>query len=205
VWRFRAALKASIHCPSRQKPQVREVEMDFETFLTKDGMRSVTQAYYERFIKASAELGQFADAISARLKNQQVKGDRFKSGSRSARTWKATRNLRAAERYLRKAAAAMEDQHGDFVHHVLELAERRELAELQRQQKRDRPSIPPGQVAQSLEASIRHFGSVQQGASPQVGGYYLPPSPAPQAYPRAVGAEDLDFGPEDFFGQAGSQ
>ncbi|MFI1386667.1 hypothetical protein [Embleya sp. NPDC020886] len=135
--------------------------MNINDLFTDQGLRAFTQERRDLHLKDAREYGQLADIIRRRLEQTPIEGDGLWAARLRAR--RVYRHLRVMERQSARAAARSEALYTTYVHHVLDVPQRREVEQARRDQRRavrqdrrlDRRRAAGSVVAGSLGQSAR--------------------------------------------------
>ena len=143
--------------------------MDINQIFTEAGMRQTSSEWRDQHMEDARQYGQISDIIQSRLAQQHIDGDGRFSARRRAR--KVSKQVKRMAKASQKAAAAAEALYGSFVNEVVELPQRRELAEARRAERRQRRvAVAGGLVAKSLNKSTASLNGVPAEEFPQVSG-----------------------------------
>lgn len=181
--------------------------MDINKLFTEDGMRDFTNGQRDLHMEDASQYAQIGDVVRRRVQNMPIEGDRWTWWATKRRAWKVARQVRTMEKGAKLSATGAEGLYTVFKYEVLDLPERRESAELRRQERQDRRAVRKGRAgggsiaaraAKSLDKSTAHFTGLTSvnGQNPQGVGFL---DAEPSYYPMAAGAEGQPTGVADFF------
>lgn len=179
--------------------------MDINRLFTEPGMRAFTDDQRDLHMRDASQYAQIGDIIRRRVENTPIDGDRWTWWNTKVRAWKVSRQVKTMEKGAKLSAAGAEGLYTVFKHEVLELPERREVAEARRQERREvrKGSRGGGSIAaraaKSLDKSAAHFNGLTSinGVPDARQPDFLDAEPS--YYPMAAGAEGQPTGVADFF------
>ncbi|MFE4055572.1 hypothetical protein ACFXP3_04545 [Streptomyces sp. NPDC059096] len=176
--------------------------MDINALFTDEGLRAFTATVRDQHVRDAQQYGQIADIVRRRLEQTPVEGDRWMS--KKIRAWKVSRQLRAMQKASGDAASKAEALYATYVNEVLELPQRRALAEARKlERKSGRQAAVGSAVAKSLNKTAASLGTPQEqvpGAVPQARPTeFVPPDTPWEQWPMAAGGERPTSTINDYF------
>ena len=134
-----------------------------------EGLRAFTATVRDQHVRDAQQYGQIADIVRSRLQQTPIEGDRWLS--KRLRAWKVARQLKAMQKASGEAASKAEALYATYVNEVLELPQRRAVAEAKRlERKSGRQAAVGAAVAGSLNRTVTALNTPQEqsgGAVPQ--------------------------------------
>lgn len=149
--------------------------MDINALFTDEGLRAFTATVRDQHVRDAQQYGQIADIVRRRLEQTPIEGDRWMA--KRLRAWKVARQLKAMQKASGEAASKAEALYATYVNEVLELPQRRAVAEAKKlERKQGRQAAVGGAVAKSLDKTVTSLNAPQGQA----------PGAVPQARPAGV-------------------
>ncbi|MGW6602430.1 hypothetical protein [Streptomyces sp. NPDC055036] len=176
--------------------------MDINALFTDEGLRAFTATVRDQHVRDAQQYGQIADIVRRRLEQTPIEGDRWMA--KKLRAWKVARQLRAMQKASGEAASKAEALYATYVNEVLELPQRRAVAEAKKlERKQGRQAAVGAAVASSLNKTVTSLNSPQEqasGAVPQArpAEFVAPDNPWNQ-WPMAAGGERPTSSINDYF------
>ncbi|MGW2689477.1 hypothetical protein ACWC6I_40750 [Streptomyces sp. NPDC001414] len=176
--------------------------MDINALFTDEGLRAFTATVRDQHVRDAQQYGQIADIVRRRLEQTPIEGDRWMS--KKIRAWKVSRQLKAMQKASGEAASKAEALYATYVNEVLELPQRRAVAEAKKlERKNSRQAAASAAVASSLNKTVTSLNSPQEqaaGAVPQArpAEFVAPDNPWNQ-WPMAAGGERPTSTINDYF------
>ncbi|MFG3142446.1 hypothetical protein ACGFZA_40345 [Streptomyces sp. NPDC048211] len=153
--------------------------MDINALFTDEGLRAFTATVRDQHVRDAQQYGQIADIVRRRLEQTPIEGDRWMA--KKIRAWKVSRQLKAMQKASGEAASKAEALYATYVNEVLELPQRRAVAEAKKlERKNSRQTAVGAAVASSLNKTVTSLNSPQEQA----------PDTVPQARPAEFVAPD---------------
>ncbi|MFH8873139.1 hypothetical protein [Streptomyces griseus] len=182
--------------------------MDINALFTDEGLRAFTQTVRDQHVRDAQQYGQIADIVRRRLEQTPIEGDRWLS--KRLRAWKVARQLKAMQKASGEAAAKAEALYATYVNEVLELPQRRAVAEAKRlERKQGRQAAVGAAVAGSLNRTVSALNTPQEQPTGQVpqarpAEFVTPQSPFEQ-WPMAASGERPTSTINDYFAKGEAQ
>ncbi|MFE5901200.1 hypothetical protein ACFQ67_27800 [Streptomyces sp. NPDC056488] len=180
--------------------------MDINALFTDEGLRAFTATVRDQHVRDAQQYGQIADIVRRRLEQTPIEGDRWMA--KKLRAWKVSRQLRAMQKASGEAASKAEALYATYVNEVLELPQRRAVAEAKKlERKNGRQAAVGAAVASSLNRTVTALTPQEQvlGAVPQARpAEFVTPDNPWQQWPMAAGGERPTASINDYF-QKGEQ
>lgn len=176
--------------------------MDINALFTDEGLRAFTATVRDQHVRDAQQYGQIADIVRRRLEQTPIEGDRWMA--KKIRAWKVSRQLRAMQRASGEAASKAEALYATYVNEVLELPQRRAVAQAKKlERKNGRQAAVGAAVAKSLDKTVTSLNAPQEhapGAVPQArpAEFVAPDNPWNQ-WPMAAGGERPTSTINDYF------
>lgn len=176
--------------------------MDINALFTDEGLRAFTATVRDQHVRDAQQYGQIADIVRRRLEQTPIEGDRWMA--KKIRAWKVSRQLKAMQKASGEAASKAEALYATYVNEVLELPQRRAVAEAKRlERKNGRQAAVGAAVASSLNKTVTSLNASQEqgpGAVPQArpAEFVAPDNPWNQ-WPIAAGGERPTSTINDYF------
>ncbi|MFI5945558.1 hypothetical protein ACIBCB_35675 [Streptomyces uncialis] len=176
--------------------------MDINALFTDEGLRAFTATVRDQHVRDAQQYGQIADIVRRRLEQTPVDGDRWMA--KKLRAWKVSRQLRAMQKASGEAASKAEALYATYVNEVLELPQRRAVAQARKAERKNGRQAAVGvAVAKSLDKTVISLGAPQE----QVPGAAGPARPAEfvaadnpwNQWPMAAGGERPTSSINDYF------
>jgi hypothetical protein len=166
--------------------------MDINALFTDEGLRAFTATVRDQHVRDAQQYGQIADIVRRRLEQTPIEGDRWMS--KKLRAWKVSRQLRAMQKASGEAASKAEALYATYVNEVLELPQRRAVAEAKKlERKNGRQAAVGAAVAKSLDKTVTALNTPQEqvpGAVPQARpAEFVTPDNPWQQWPMTAGGE----------------
>jgi hypothetical protein len=176
--------------------------MDINALFTDEGLRAFTATVRDQHVRDAQQYGQIADIVRRRLEQTPIDGDRWMS--KKLRAWKVSRQLKAMQKASGEAASKAEALYATYVNEVLELPQRREVAEAKKlKRKQGRQAALGAAVANSLDRTVTSLGAPQEqvpGAVPQARpAEFVDPDNPWNQWPMAAGGEQAPRTINDYF------
>ncbi|MGO1025675.1 hypothetical protein ACTOXX_34435 [Streptomyces rubiginosohelvolus] len=176
--------------------------MDINALFTDEGLRAFTATVRDQHVRDAQQYGQIADIVRSRLQQTPIDGDRWMA--KRLRAWKVARQLKAMQKASTEAAAKAEALYATYVNEVLELPQRRAVAEAKRlERKQGRQAAVGAAVAGSLNRTVTALNTPQEqpgGTVPQVRpAEFVAPDNPWQQWPMAAGGERPTSTINDYF------
>ncbi|MFD8961422.1 hypothetical protein AMK17_37840 [Streptomyces sp. CB00072] len=176
--------------------------MDINALFTDEGLRNFTATVRDQHVRDAQQYGQIADIVRRRLEQTPIEGDRWMA--KRLRAWKVARQLKAMQKASGEAASKAEALYATYVNEVLELPQRRAVAEAKKlERKNGRQAAVGAAVAGSLNRTVTALNTPQEqpaGTVPQArpAEFVAPESPFGQ-WPMAAGGERPTSTINDYF------
>ncbi|MEU8949673.1 hypothetical protein [Streptomyces sp. NPDC048489] len=176
--------------------------MDINALFTDEGLRAFTATVRDQHVRDAQQYGQIADIVRRRLEQTPIEGDRWMA--KKIRAWKVSRQLKAMQKASGEAASKAEALYATYVNEVLELPQRRAVAEAKKlERKNSRQTAVGAAVASSLNKTVTSLNSPQEqvpGTVPQArpAEFVAPDNPWNQ-WPMAAGGERPTSTINDYF------
>lgn len=176
--------------------------MDINALFTDEGLRAFTATVRDQHVRDAQQYGQIADIVRRRLEQTPIDGDRWLS--KRLRAWKVARQLKAMQKASGEAASKAEALYATYVNEVLELPQRRAVAEAKKlERKNGRQAAVGAAVAGSLNRTVTALNTPQEQPTGQVpqarpAEFVTPESPFEQ-WPMAAGGERPTSTINDYF------
>ncbi|MEQ4611511.1 hypothetical protein ABMX48_36875 [Streptomyces cavourensis] len=182
--------------------------MDINALFTDEGLRAFTATVRDQHVRDAQQYGQIADIVRRRLEQTPVEGDRWLS--KRLRAWKVARQLRAMQKASTEAASKAEALYATYVNEVLELPQRRAVAEAKRlERKSGRKAAVGAAVAGSLNRTVTALNTPQEqpaSTAPQARpAEFVTPDNPWQQWPMAAGGERPPSTINDYFAKGDGQ
>ncbi|MGC5543687.1 hypothetical protein ACPYPE_23740 [Streptomyces griseus] len=182
--------------------------MDINALFTDEGLRAFTATVRDQHVRDAQQYGQIADIVRSRLQQTPIDGDRWMA--KRLRAWKVARQLKAMQKASTEAAAKAEALYATYVNEVLELPQRRAIAEAKRlERKQGRQAAVGAAVAGSLNRTVTALNTPQEqpGATvPQARpAEFVTPDNPWQQWPMAAGGERPTNTINDYFAKGDGQ
>ncbi|ALC32319.1 hypothetical protein [Streptomyces sp. CFMR 7] len=182
--------------------------MDINALFTDEGLRAFTATVRDQHIRDAQQYGQIADIVRSRLEQTPIDGDRWLS--KRLRAWKVARQLKAMQKASGEAASKAEALYATYVNEVLELPQRRAVAEAKRlERKSGRQAAVGAAVAGSLNRTVTALHTPQEqpaGTVPQARPTeFVTPDNPWQQWPMAAGDERPPSTINDYFAKGDGQ
>ncbi|MEU2800885.1 hypothetical protein [Streptomyces sp. NPDC007117] len=176
--------------------------MDINALFTDEGLRAFTATVRDQHVRDAQQYGQIADIVRRRLEQTPIEGDRWMA--KKIRAWKVSRQLKAMQKASGEAASKAEALYATYVNEVLELPQRRAVAEAKKlERKNGRQAAVGVAVAKSLDKTVTALNSPQEqvpGAVPQARpAEFVAPDNPWQQWPMAAGGERPTASINDYF------
>lgn len=176
--------------------------MDINALFTDEGLRAFTATVRDQHVRDAQQYGQIADIVRRRLEQTPIEGDRWMA--KKLRAWKVSRQLRAMQKASGEAASKAEALYATYVNEVLELPQRRAVAEAKKlERKNGRQATVGAAVAKSLDKTVTALNAPQEqvpGAVPQaMSTEFVAPDNPWQQWPMAAGGERPTASINDYF------
>ncbi|MEU8718282.1 hypothetical protein [Streptomyces sp. NPDC048663] len=176
--------------------------MDINALFTDEGLRAFTATVRDQHVRDAQQYGQIADIVRRRLEQTPIEGDRWMA--KKIRAWKVSRQLKAMQKASGEAASKAEALYATYVNEVLELPQRRAVAEAKKlERKNSRQTAVGAAVASSLNKTVTALNTPQEqapGGVPQArpAEFVAPANPWNQ-WPMAAGGERPTSTINDYF------